>query len=606
MISLENISIRYNKVLIKKSSMIIHDNSVTLIKGLSGSGKTTLLYRIGLISKEKKLRYVWDNINIHSLSPSKIDELRRYKVGYVFQDFCLFEEMSVYENIEYYCRAAHQPIDLQKAVEVLKIVQIEDFLDCKTKNLSNGEKQRLAIACAIVKDPEVIILDEPTSASDEDNEKIVFSILQRLAHEKGKMVVIASHSYICDDYADYIYTIKNQELFLEKQTETKAIEKKNRKNISSMFIVYYLKQYFKNHPFINILMTSILIFGGICSLCIQGLIQDTLNQLDSKLNSISENQLLILGSQGNSIQLYNGKDIEQNILDKIQSLKGIKKIYPLYNLSVELNNDIYPVYPIFNENQLDGKLFKQYNSQRNLYLSYLVALRLDQWDEQVILSRFIYNDNKTIQTLENVNGVLAIGKSSGYTDNLNYVLMDYQKIVELAKNNHISPTKNAFVLFADNLESIQSISKTISNQFHLEVVEHFQNVNDLLNMKYQTISSMSTEKVFVVILSVILFLYLSYWNMKKRQKEFVLLYVNGISHFELISIIFVDLFIKIIIALCITLISCELLDKLIFTIFNTKEVISYFLRTVFIVVIGLLLISIGFIKNIDPEETLRN
>ena len=53
MISLENISIRYNKVLIKKSSMIIHDNSVTLIKGLSGSGKTTLLYRIGLISKEK-------------------------------------------------------------------------------------------------------------------------------------------------------------------------------------------------------------------------------------------------------------------------------------------------------------------------------------------------------------------------------------------------------------------------------------------------------------------------------------------------------------------------------------------------------------------------
>lgn len=606
MISLENISIRYNKVLIKKSSMIIHDNSVTLIKGLSGSGKTTLLYRIGLISKEKKLRYVWDNINIHSLSPSKIDELRRYKVGYVFQDFCLFEEMSVYENIEYYCRAAHQPIDLQKAVEVLKIVQIEDFLDCKTKNLSNGEKQRLAIACAIVKDPEVIILDEPTSALDEDNEKIVFSILQRLAHEKGKMVVIASHSYICDDYADYIYTIKNQELFLEKQTETKAIEKKNRKNISSMFIVYYLKQYFKNHPFINILMTSILIFGGICSLCIQGSIQDTLNQLDSKLNSISENQLLILGSQGNSIQLYNGKDIEQNILDKIQSLKGIKKIYPLYNLSVELNNDIYPVYPIFNENQLDGKLFKQYNSQRNLYLSYLVALRLDQWDEQVILSRFIYNDNKTIQTLENVNGVLAIGKSSGYTDNLNYVLMDYQKIVELAKNNHISPTKNAFVLFADNLESIQSISKTISNQFHLEVVEHFQNVNDLLNMKYQTISSMSTEKVFVVILSVILFLYLSYWNMKKRQKEFVLLYVNGISHFELISIIFVDLFIKIIIALCITLISCELLDKLIFTIFNTKEVISYFLRTVFIVVIGLLLISIGFIKNIDPEETLRN
>ena len=74
----------------------------------------------------------------------------------------------------------------------------------------------------------------------------------------------------------------------------------------------------------------------------------------------------------------------------------------------------------------------------------------------------------------------------------------------------------------------------------------------------------------------------------------------------MISIIFVDLFIKIIIALCITLISCELLDKLIFTIFNTKEVISYFLRTVFIVVIGLLLISIGFIKNIDPEETLRN
>ena len=73
-------------------------------------GKQRYYIGLDLYLKKKKLRYVWDNINIHSLSPSKIDELRRYKVGYVFQDFCLFEEMSVYENIEYYCRAAHQPL----------------------------------------------------------------------------------------------------------------------------------------------------------------------------------------------------------------------------------------------------------------------------------------------------------------------------------------------------------------------------------------------------------------------------------------------------------------------------------------------------------------
>ena len=109
-------------------------------------------------------------------------------------------------------------IDLQKAVEVLKIVQIEDFLDCKTKNLSNGEKQRLAIACAIVKDPEVIILDEPTSALDEINEREIFELLQEILKQQCT-IILASHSYIANEYADTIYELSGEGICVVKQAK---------------------------------------------------------------------------------------------------------------------------------------------------------------------------------------------------------------------------------------------------------------------------------------------------------------------------------------------------------------------------------------------------
>lgn len=117
------------------------------------------------------------------------------------------------------------------------------MLNQPISSLSGGEKQRLAIECALCKRTDIIILDEPTNLLDEENEKIIFSLLNKIAHEQHKCIIIASHSYYADLYLDYIYLIENQKINLIKYNIIKEdilLKETTNKSINLKFYLKYI------------------------------------------------------------------------------------------------------------------------------------------------------------------------------------------------------------------------------------------------------------------------------------------------------------------------------------------------------------------------------
>ena len=126
MIQLTHVSTRYTSKKVKKQSLWIPEHHLTFIQGLSGSWKSTLLYKLGLISRDQKYHYKYQNQDIMTLSSRQQAKLRRYTIGYVFQDYGLLENMSVAECLKYYCYLSGKSFD----EDAMKVLLDKVHLDC--------------------------------------------------------------------------------------------------------------------------------------------------------------------------------------------------------------------------------------------------------------------------------------------------------------------------------------------------------------------------------------------------------------------------------------------------------------------------------------------
>ena len=199
---LKNINAKFNK------------NKFYLIVGHSGSGKTTLINILGLLDKFDGGKYTLYGNDILNLNDTQISDLRMNKIGFIFQNFCLNPNLTALENVMVPMLINKKIIPKNrkdKAMELLKSVKLEKRITHFPKELSGGEQQRVAIARALANDPNIILADEPTGNLDEENEKIILSMLKELS-QKGKCVIVVSHSLEAKKYADKIYKLNNGNL----------------------------------------------------------------------------------------------------------------------------------------------------------------------------------------------------------------------------------------------------------------------------------------------------------------------------------------------------------------------------------------------------------
>jgi cell division transport system ATP-binding protein len=212
MIQFERVCKRYDKSgnCLEDVSIHINEGEFVSIIGHSGAGKTTLIRLLLAEEKPTEGSVYFKDDDVHRLRRSDLLAARR-NIGTVFQDFKLLPNKTAYENIAFAMEAAGKS-DQEIASDVphvLKLVDLEDRAYHFPHQLSGGEKQRLAIARAIINNPDVVVADEPTGNLDPDNANEVLDILKKI-NDLGTTVIVATHSdKLVDGIAKRVIVLKN-------------------------------------------------------------------------------------------------------------------------------------------------------------------------------------------------------------------------------------------------------------------------------------------------------------------------------------------------------------------------------------------------------------
>jgi len=189
----------------------IRAGELTLLMGPSGSGKTTLLSILGCILRATNGSLEILNEPVDSLPERELPRIRRDAIGFVFQGFNLFPALTAVENVALALdvRGVKRADAQTKAEELIREVGLADKRKSYPADLSGGQKQRVAIARALAGDPPIVLADEPTAALDSTSGKNVIELLQRLAHEHGRAVVMVTHDPRVLAYGDRIIHLED-------------------------------------------------------------------------------------------------------------------------------------------------------------------------------------------------------------------------------------------------------------------------------------------------------------------------------------------------------------------------------------------------------------
>ncbi len=209
MIRLENVDKYFGSShILKDITMVIEKGDFISVMGSSGSGKSTLLNLIGGMDRPEKGRIIVGGEDITSYTDEQLTAYRRKKIGFVFQFFNLFPNISVSENIA-------MPLllngidDEEKVNRYLRRVGLDGKGNDRPYQLSGGEQQRVAIARALIHDPEIILADEPTGSLDSSTGAAIMELLKELSDETEKTVLLVTHEDYIARCARRIVRIKD-------------------------------------------------------------------------------------------------------------------------------------------------------------------------------------------------------------------------------------------------------------------------------------------------------------------------------------------------------------------------------------------------------------
>ena len=193
-----------------------------VVLGPSGAGKSTLLNLIGGLDSPTSGTILVDGQDISRLTSDELADYRARKVGFVFQSYNLIPTLTVQENVALVREIAPKALD---TVQMLSEVGLADHLKKFPVELSGGEQQRVSIARALAKNPEILLCDEPTGALDSQTGVVVLKVLLQMARSYGKTIIIVTHNQNIARIADVVVRVKNGRIqSCDEQAHPAAVE----------------------------------------------------------------------------------------------------------------------------------------------------------------------------------------------------------------------------------------------------------------------------------------------------------------------------------------------------------------------------------------------
>lgn len=180
---------------LKDVNLHVSQGEMVAIMGPSGSGKSTLINLLGFIDRKFEGTYLFEGESLVASSDDRLSKVRNQTVGFVFQNFSLIENNTVYENVELPLLYGGYSFSQtkEKVMAALKIVGLEGKEDKYPKQLSGGQQQRVAIALSIINNPKFIIADEPTGALDTHTSEEIMKLFEELNQQDGATIILVTH-----------------------------------------------------------------------------------------------------------------------------------------------------------------------------------------------------------------------------------------------------------------------------------------------------------------------------------------------------------------------------------------------------------------------------
>ena len=201
---------------LKNISLTIEDGDFVVILGASGSGKSTLLNVLSGLERAENGQIFYDDTEITGLTDKELTAFRRKKIGFIFQQYYLLQNMNVGKNVK---MGADLAVNSDYKA-ILKEVGLENKLHKFPSELSGGEQQRVSVSRALAKRPEVLFLDEPTGALDEDTGRQVLQYISELQKEYGFTIIMVTHNLNIAEMAKTVIRMNNGKVSEVYTTQT--------------------------------------------------------------------------------------------------------------------------------------------------------------------------------------------------------------------------------------------------------------------------------------------------------------------------------------------------------------------------------------------------
>ena len=202
-------------------NLTVNKGEFVSIVGESGSGKSTLMNIIGVLDRQTQGDYYLEGQDVNGMSDEVRSAIRNRRIGFVFQNFNLLPRANALKNVmvPLLYGEEHSKNVKEHAMEMLKMVGMEDRADHRPNELSGGQKQRVAIARAMINDPAIILADEPTGALDSKTGHMVMDLFHKLHEEQGKTIVLITHSQELAQETERIVTLLDGQIVADNGGE---------------------------------------------------------------------------------------------------------------------------------------------------------------------------------------------------------------------------------------------------------------------------------------------------------------------------------------------------------------------------------------------------
>lgn len=552
MIEMKHINLSFrDKDLFSDQEIKIDSGKITLITGESGSGKSTLLFELARLTDYANKEYIYENEKMSDLD----EESFRRKIAFVFQDCRLFNDLSVIQNIEFFSQLGQVEFKKDKMMNLLDELDLNIDLNGEVKVLSGGQKQRLLILCCMMKEPEIIFLDEPTAYLDDENRRRMRKIIYDLCYKYHKTVVIASHDLDMLEIADKHYHIESQQILLKKNI---IKENKNliaRKTIQTFPLNYYLHAQKSNkvHYKRNIIISFLMIIMAYM-MCFQAYYQ---KETERMINKAIDNELRISYKDGGNAYDMAGTPVSRTLVQDLSQNNMIQNISPFFewNVAHMTVNDssfketvvIQPYYKKMKTVKKNSNPVFSINKQKintdKIYISYSLYQKIKGHIHLTGIMQVLKNNEfEFVEIPFELSNADTVDKDIGNrytksTENIIYISQNlYQKIINQCIPD-ASYQSNVYILKINSYKNIQAVTDFIKK--HDQQIKVYNPVsstilNQTISFGFEMIYNFSKIIFILFVLSCFI---IGIFDVVTRRYQYALLLVNGFNKKQCLKLI---------------------------------------------------------------------